>query len=86
MIINLTTTICIVSNVSEISAIRNRHTCKKILLALVCSIAPIDIAFDAFSTILVMVPVDAGFLGGHKPIYSIWSTLVLHFAFRFGLP
>ena len=86
MVINLTTTIHIASKVSEVSAIRNRHTCKKIfLLALVCSIAPIDIAFDVFSTILVMVPVDAGFLGGYKPIYSIWSTLALHLTFRFRL-
>ena len=57
---------------------------KKILLALVCSIV-IDTAFDAFLKILVMVPVDAGFSGGYKPIYSIWSTLVLHVTFRFRL-
>ena len=65
MIIKLTAAIHIASNVSEINAIRIRQTCKKnFLLALVCSIAPIDIAFDAFSTILVMVPVDAGLSGG----------------------
>ena len=40
---------------------------KQFLLALVCSIAPIDIAFDAFLTILVMVPVDARFLEGINP-------------------
>ena len=28
---------------------------------------------------------DAGFSGGYEPIYSIWSTLALHLAFRFGL-
>ena len=35
---------------------------KNFLLALVCSIV-IDTAFDASSTILVMVPVDAGLSG-----------------------
>ena len=43
---------------------------KKILLALLCSIA-IDTAFDAFATILVMVPVDAAFSGGQEPISPI---------------
>ena len=57
---------------------------KNILLALVCSIV-IDTAFDASLTILVMVPVDAGFSGGYVPIYSIWPTLTLYLAFRFGL-
>ena len=83
-IINLTATIHIANNVSEINAIRNRHACKKYLLALVCSIL-IDTAFDASSTILLMVPVDAGFLGGYEPVYSVWSNLALHLAFRFGL-
>ena len=66
-IINLNATIYIADNVSEINAIRNRHYCKKILLALVCPIV-IDTAFGASFTILVMVPVDAGFSGGYEPI------------------
>ena len=85
MIINLTATIHIANNVSEINAIRKRHACKiKFLLALAGSIA-IDTAFDTSSTILVMVPVEAGFLGGYEPIYSIQSTLALHLTFRFRL-
>ena len=84
-IINLTATIHIANNVSEINAIRNRHACKKnFLLALVCSIV-IDAAFNASLTILVMVPVDVGFSGGYEPIYSIQPTLALHLTFRFGL-
>ena len=85
MIINLNATICIANNVSETNAIRNRHGCKKnFLLALVCSIV-IDTGFDASLTILVMVPVHAGFFGGYEPIYSIQSTLALHLTFRLGL-
>ena len=85
MIINLTATIHIANSVSEVNAIRNRHACKeKVLLALVCSIV-IDTAFDASSTILVMVPVDVMFSGGYEPICSIHSTLALHLAFRFRL-
>ena len=84
MILNLTATIHIANNVSKINAIRHRHACKNILLALVCSIV-IDTSSDAFSTILVMVPVDAGFSGGCEPICSVRSTLVMHLAFRFGL-
>ena len=61
-IVNLNVTICIANNVSETNAFRNRHACKKILLALVCSTV-VDTAFDASSTIPVMVPVDAGFFG-----------------------
>ena len=51
---------------------------KKNLLALLCSIALVDTAFDEFVTILVMVPVGAGFSGGYKPISLIWPTLALH--------
>ena len=64
----LTVTVCIESNVNEISANRNKHMCKKKLLALLCSMALVDTAFDALVTILVMVPVDAGFSGGYKSI------------------
>ena len=41
------------------------------LLALLCPIAPVDTAFDALATILVMVPVDAGFSGGYKSFSPI---------------
>ena len=44
---------------------------KKCLLALLCSIGLGDTAFDALVTILVMVPVDAEFPGGYKPISPI---------------
>ena len=64
MTIILTVTVCIASKVHEINTGRNKHICKKFLLALVCTIALIDTAFDAFSAILVMVPVDAVFSGG----------------------
>ena len=70
-IIVLTITVCIASNVNEINADRNKHVCKFFLLALLCSIALVDTAFDAFVTILVMVPVDAGFSGGYNPISPI---------------
>ena len=46
--------------------IEKRHACKKFLLVLVHSTV-VDTIFDAFLTILVMVPVDAGFLGGLSP-------------------
>ena len=62
MIIVVTVTVCIENNVIGINADRNKHICKRIFpLALLCSIAPVDAAFDALVTILVMVPVDAGF-------------------------
>ena len=80
---NLTTTISIVSNVSEISAIRYRHTCKKYLLPLIHSIA-VDTILDAFSTILVMVPVDAEFSGGYEPISLLGQPCAAP-TFRFGL-
>ena len=68
----LTVTVCIESNVIEINADRNKHICKKIfLLVLLCSIAPVDAAFDALVTILVTAPVDTGFSGGYKPISPI---------------
>ena len=71
-IIVLTITVHIASNVNEINADRNKHICKKnFLLALLCSIALVDTAFDAFVTILVMLTVDAGFSGGYKPISPI---------------
>ena len=57
---------------------------KRFLLALVHSTV-VDTISDASSRILVMVPVDAGFLGGLDPISSIRLTLVLHLAFRFEL-
>ena len=62
------------------NADRNKHICKNFLLALICSIVPIHTAFDAFTTILVMVPVDAWFSGGYKPISPILPTLALHLA------
>ena len=68
----LTITVHIESNVNEINADRNKHICKtKFLLALLCSFAQVDTAFDALVTILVMAPVDAGFSGGYKPISPI---------------
>ena len=57
---------------------------QKILLAIVHSTV-VDTIFDASLTILVMVPVDAGFFGGLDPISSSRSTLALHLAFRFEL-
>ena len=68
----LTVTVHIESNVIEINADRNKHICKKyFLLALLCSIALVDAAFDALATILVRAPVDAGFSGGYEPISPI---------------
>ena len=67
----LTVTVYIESNMNEINANRNKHICKKILLALLCSIAQVDAAFDALATILVRAPVDAVFSGGYKPISPI---------------
>ena len=84
MIVNLSATICIANDVSETNVIRKRHACKKFLLALVHSTV-VDTIFYASSTILVMVPVDAGFLGRFEPISSIRSTLALHLTFRFKL-
>ena len=63
MIVNLNATICNTNNVSETNIIRKRHASKKCLLALVHSTV-VDTIFDTSSTILVMVPVDAGFFGG----------------------
>ena len=51
---------------------------KNCLLALLCSIALVDTAFDALVTILDMVLVDAGFSGGYKSISPIQPTLALH--------
>ena len=82
----LTVTIHIISNVNVINAERNKHICKKkFLLALLCSIASVYTAFDALVTILVMVPVDAVFSGGYKPITPIQPTLALHLTLRFRL-
>ena len=61
-IINLNVTAHTANSVKKINSSRSVHI-KKILLALLCSIA-IDTALDAFVTILVMVPVDAAFSGG----------------------
>ena len=81
-----TITVHIENNVIEINADRNKHICKKIfLLALLCSIAPVDAAFDALATILVRALFDAEFSGGYKPISPIWLTLALHLTLRFGL-
>ena len=52
------------------------------LLALVHSIV-VDTIFDTSLTILVMVPVDAGFFGELYPISFIRPTLALHLTFRF---
>ena len=82
----LTVTVHIENNMIEINANRNKHICKNFfLLALLFSIAPVDAAFDALVTILVMAPVDAGFSGGYKPICPIWLTLGLHLALQFRL-
>ena len=83
-IVNLNATFCNANNISETNIIRRIYSCKNVLLALVHSTV-VDVIFDTSSTILVMVPVDAGFFGGLDPISSIRSTLVLHLAFRFKL-
>ena len=71
-IINLSTIICDANSESEINIVRRINTCKKILLALVfVHSTVVDIIFDTFLTILVMVPVDAGFPLGLTPILHI---------------
>ena len=79
MIINLYITICDVNNASKINIVRRINVCKKIFTALVLVHSTVhDAIFDTFLTILVMVPVDAGFSGGLDPISLIRSTIVLH--------
>ena len=80
-IVNLNATICIASDVSETNVIKIDMLVKNFLLALVHS----TVVDMTQSTILVIVPVDAGFFGVYKPISSIRSTFVLHLTFRFGL-
>ena len=76
----LNATICDANNVSETNIIRRIYVCKeKCLLALVLVHSTVvDTIFVTSSTILVMVPVDAGFSGGLDPISLIRSTLALH--------
>ena len=80
MIIKLYATICGANPESEINVVRRINDCKKkFLLALVLVHSTVvDTIFDTFSTILVMVPVDAGFSGGLDPISLVRSTLALH--------
>ena len=60
----LYTIICSGNNESETNIIRRMKPHKKILLALVLVHSTVvDTIFDTSSTILVMVPVDAGFSG-----------------------
>ena len=82
MIIKLYTTICSVNNKSEINVVRRINACKKIfLLALVLVHSTVlDTNFNTFSTILVMVPVNAGFSGRLDPILLVRSTLALQLA------
>ena len=68
MIVNLNATICNANNVSETNIVRRIHACKKIFTSLVHSTV-VDTIFDTFSTILVMVPVDAGFLGVRSHLF-----------------
>ena len=84
MIVNLNATICDANDVSETNVIRRIHVCKNILPALVHSTV-LDTIFDTSSTILVMVPIDAGFFRVLDPILSIRQTLALHLVFRFKL-
>ena len=73
MIINLYVTIC--------DAIRRINACKKILLSLaLVHSTVVDTIFDTSLTILVMVPVDAGFSWGLDHMLLIRSTLALHLA------
>ena len=79
-IVNLNATICDANNVSETNTTRRigyMLVKKTFLLALVHSTL-VDTIFDTSLTILVMVPVDAGFSWGLAPISLIRSTLVLH--------
>ena len=72
MIINLCTTICNVNSDSETNIVRRKNACKTILLALVLVYSTVvDIIFDISSTILVMVPVEAGFSGGWIPCHLL---------------
>ena len=84
MIVTLNATICIVNEVSETNITRKRHVHnKKFLLVLVRSTV-IDTIVYASSTILVMVPVDAGFSGGVlSPTFLLGQTL--HCTLHLGL-
>ena len=76
MIINLNVTICDANNVSELNIVRRMHACKKVLLALVLVHSTVvDTIFDTSSTILVMVPVDAGFPGAWVPFDLLGQPL-----------
>ena len=75
MIVTLNATICIVNNVSKTNVIRNRHACKKIFLLALVHSTVVDTTFDPSFTILVMVPVDAGFLGGLSPSLLLGQPL-----------
>ena len=79
-IVNLNATICDANNVSETNVIRRIHACKKIFLLALVHSTVVDTIFDTSLTILVMVPVDAGFSLGLTPILLIRSTLALHLA------
>ena len=74
-IIILTITVDIANNVKKVNTDRNKHICQKILFALLSSIVLVDTTLDALATILVIVPVDAVFSGGYKPINPICQPL-----------
>ena len=78
MIINLCTTICDANNESETNIVRRINACKNVFLLALVHSTVVNIIFDTSSTILVMVPVDAGFSWGLAPILLIRSTLALH--------
>ena len=72
---------CIANNVNETNVIRNRHACKKNFLLVHSTV--VDTTFDASLMIPVMVPVDAGFLGGLSP--SLLLGQPLHCTSHLGL-
>ena len=67
-------TICGANNESETNVVRRMNACKNFLLALVLvHSTEVDTIFDTSSTILVMVPVDAGFWGDWIP-FTYWAN------------
>ena len=78
MTMKLYTVICDAEIESEINIIRRINTCKKIFLLALVHYTVVDTIFDISLTILVIVPVDAGFSSGLAPILHIRSTLALH--------
>ena len=73
------TAVCDANNESKTNVVIRINACKKFLLALVLfhSTIVVSIIFGVSSTILVMVPVEAVFLGLQEPIMLFRSTLVL---------